>query len=436
MAYQTRCPECQAKLTLDDIPASDEAIECPKCGNQFTSADTKSRRTDDEPAPKKKKKKETSPDKKSKGASKAKADGANPVKIRKTKKKKSNPYILYLMATGALIILGAIGGIGYMLFGRVGKVEEMMLHVPSDFNLVRGMNVSLISRYPGYLSQLDPQFNKDIRDVAAELAVASGAQDAIEFTDYAIHAKKKAGGLAGQIFIIRTRETIDAKTVGPNIGAESNSDGVTYYRAKGRGLMANAMVYSPSNRLWIVVPAGPQQAAIFSASVAGPKSRESTLAGTYGDAGKKITGGHIWMLVCATGDLSGYIKTMGEGIKKDFAPLGNQMLNSKYYGQYILFGTSVKMGAAIDCDSKDTASTIATDMTDGPLGKGDDSEVPNETKKVLTFGGSKVFKETFLANIKYTYTGTCAYLQSYMPFVKMQEMITIFNNPNLAESGR
>ena len=32
MAYQTRCPECQAKLRLDDTPAADEEVECPKCG--------------------------------------------------------------------------------------------------------------------------------------------------------------------------------------------------------------------------------------------------------------------------------------------------------------------------------------------------------------------------------------------------------------------
>ena len=431
MAYQTRCPECQAKLTLDEIPASDEAIECPKCGNQFTSASAKRTQDDAGDRPEKKLKKDKS--KKPKG--KKDAGSASPVKIRKTRKKKSNPVILYLMAAGAIIILAAIGGIGYLLFGRGGKVDEMMTHVPGDFNLIRGMNVGLILRYPGYLPELDQHFNRDIRDVAGELAKAAGEDNAQSFCDYALHAKKKAGGLAGQLFIIRTRVAIDAKAIGAKLGSESNADGTAYWRANGRGHMANAIVYSPNNRLLIVVPNGPQQDSIFRASLGGPKAKEGTMAGKYGDAGKKITAGHIWTLVNASGDLQNYISSMGEGIKKDFAPLGNQMASSKFFGVWVTFGTAVKMGAAIDCDSKDTASNIAKNLTEGPLGKGDDSEVPNESKKVLSFSGSKVFKETFLANVKYTYTGTCAYLQSYMPFTKSSEMIRIFNNPNIAEGA-
>ncbi len=430
MAYQTRCPECQAKLTLDDTPAADEAIECPKCGNQFTGGSAKGKAPRDEPE-KKLKKKDKPKDKKPKNEK----GGTNPVKIRKTKKKKSNPIILYLMAAGALVILGAIGGIGYLLFGRVGKMDEMMSHVPGDFNLIRGMNVGLISKYPGYLKELEPQFNREVSDVASALASAAGEQNGMDFVDYAIAAKKKQGGVAGQLFIIRTRVAIDAKAIGAKLGAESNADGTPYWRASGRGLMANAIVFSPNNRLLIVVPAGGQQDTVFRASLAGPKAKENTMAGKYGDAGKKICSGHIWTLVNASGDLQNYVKTMGEAIKKDFPPLGNQMINSKYFGTWVTFGTYIKVGAAIDCDTKDTASNIATHLSDGPMGRGDDSEIPNESKKVMTFSGSKVFKETFLANIVYTYSGSCAFLQSKMPFSKSQEMLRIFNNPTMGESG-
>ena len=433
MAYQTRCPECQAKLTLDDIPAADEGIECPKCGNQFTSAAASAAAKGSRPEPEKKpKKKEKKGD--PKGAPKRDTRAGNDIKIRKTKKKKSNRTILYLMSAGALIILCAIGGIGYLLLGRVGKVDEIMSHVPADFNLIRGMNVSLISRYPGYLPELDPQFNKEVRDVAAELASAAGQDDAREFVDYAVHAKKKQGGLAGTVFVIRTRTAIDAKAIGAKLGAEQNADGTPYYRANGRGAMAGAIVFSPNNRLLVVVPAGPGQDAIFRTSLGGPKAKDTSLAGKYGDAGRKITAGHLWTLVCATGDMQPYISSMGESIKKEFAPLGNQMLKSKYFGTYVTFGTSIKFGAGIDCESKETAKAIATSLSEGPLGKGDDSEVPNETKKVMHFATVKVFKETFLANIKYTYTGDCAYLQSYMPFTKSQEMMRIFNNPFLGDA--
>lgn len=433
MAYQTRCPECQAKLTLDDIPDADEGIECPKCGNQFTSTASSAARDSRSDEPRKPKKpKDKKSGKKSKSA-KAAPDTGNKLKIRKTKKKKSNPIILYLMAAGALIILGTIGGIGYLLFGRVGKIDAMMSHIPADFNVVRGMNVGLIIRYPGYLPELDQQFNKDIRDVAAELGSAAGYNEAMDFVDYAVHGKKKQGGVAGQVFVIRTRAAIDFKTMGQKLGSEQNADGTVYYRCNGRGLMSGAIAFSPNNRLVVVVPAGGQQDAIFRTSLNGPKAKESTLAGIYGDAGKRITSGHIWTLINATGDMQSYISGMGESIKKDFAPLGNQMLKSKFFGIWVTFGTSVKMGAAIDCDSKETASNIATSLSEGPLGRGDDSEVPNDSKRVMTFAGNKVFKETFLANIKYTYSGQCAYFQSYMPFTKAREMLSLFNNPYLGD---
>lgn len=427
MAYQTRCPECQAKLTLDDIPSADEAIECPKCGNQFTSGQSKAKR------PEKKLEKKPAKEPKEKGSKKPNESQDNAVKKRKTKKKKSNPYILYMMAAGALVILAAVGGIGYFLFGRVNKVEEMMMHVPGDFNLARGMNVSLISKYPGYMPELDPQFNREIRDVAAELAAAAGGENAMDFVDYAVQAKKKQGGLAGEVIVIRTRTSIDSKAVLAKLGAEQTADGTTFVRATGRGLMANAIVYSPNNRLLIVVPAIGQQDAVFRASAGGPKAPDNTFGGKYGDAGKKITSGHIWMLVNASGDLQNYVSSMGEGLKKDFPALGGQMVKSKYFGTWLTFGTSVKVGAAIDCESKETASSIAAALRDGPLGKGDDSETPNETKRVIGFSGQKEFKEHLLANIKYTYTGACAFLESRLLYSKTKSIIRHFNNPAMGD---
>lgn len=432
MAFSTRCPECQAKLTLEDTPDADESIECPKCGNQFTptAAAAKSKKKDggDEEKPKKK------GDKKKKSKEKEKAAAPAGPKKRKTKKKKSNPIILYLMAGGGLVILAAVIGIGYFVFGRVGKAEAMLSHVPGDFNLVRGMNVGLIARYPGYMPTLDPQFKNGVEDVANELAIAAGGGTGVDFVDYAIHAKKKDKGLSGQVIVIRTRQKIDGKAIGAKLGAESNLDGMPYYKATGRGLMNGAIVYSPSDRLIVVVPATGSQEAIFRASAGGPKAKDGTLWGKMGDAGKKISSGHIWTMVIATGDLSGYISAMGAAIKKDFPKLGGAMGSSKYFGQWVMFGTSVKVGMAVDTDTKDTASEIATALKEGPLGKGDDSEMPNESKRLVSMNGTKEFKSEFLANVKYTYTGACVFLESKVNFEKGKAIINAFNNPFLTEA--
>lgn len=429
MAFVIRCPECQAKLTLDDTPDADESIECPKCGNQFTptAAAAKVKKKDGGDDKPKKKKKDG--DKKAKD----KAAPAGPKK-RKTKKKKSNPVILYLMAGGGLVILAAVIGIGYFVFGRTSKAEDMLSRVPGDFNLVRGMNVGLIARYPGYLPTLDPQFKNGVEEVANELATAAGGGTGLDFVDYAVHAKKKDKGLAGQVFVIRTRQKIDGKAIGSKLGPESNLDGMPYYKAKGAGLMNGAIVYSPNDRLIVVVPATGSQDAIFRASAGGPKAKDGTLWGKLGDAGKKISSGHIWTMVVASGDLSKYISTMGDQIKKDFPKLGGAMATSKFFGHWVMFGTSVKVGMGIDTDTKDTAAEIATSLKEGPLGKGDDSEMPNESKKAFNQHSSKEFKSELLANIKYTYTGACVYMESKVNFEKARQIINLFNNPFLTES--
>ena len=39
MAFDIRCPECKAKLRLDEAPDPDTPIECPLCGSQFAAPD-------------------------------------------------------------------------------------------------------------------------------------------------------------------------------------------------------------------------------------------------------------------------------------------------------------------------------------------------------------------------------------------------------------
>lgn len=429
MAFQTRCPECQAKLTLEEAPDADESIECPKCGNQFAAKPLKKKKAadDGDDPPAKKKDKEKKPkDKDPKAA-------AGPKK-RKTKKKKSNPLILYLMAGGGLVILVCVGLIGYLVFGRVGKVDEMMMHVPNDFNLVRGMNVGLIARYPGYMTELDPQFNKVVKEVAAELASAAGENDPVAFTDYALHAQRKKGGTTGEVVVVRTRQKIDFGAMGPKIGAAAAVDGATAYKSNARGKMAGAVVFSPNNRLLVVVLNTGQQDAVLRASVGGPKAKDTTLAGKMTDAGKKISSGHIWTMVVTEGDLAGYAKEIGAAVKKDFGKLAKELETTKFYGVWLMFGTSVRVGLGLDCDTKDTAAEVAKYLRDGPMGKGDDSEVPNESKKVLVGHGTKEFKSELLANIKYTYTGTCVYAESKVSFEKAKPIISQFNNPNLGDA--
>src|SRR5262245_55320658 len=137
MAFQTRCPECNAKLRFDETPDADEAIECPRCGHVCDPADRKpmqrkqtalggGRGGDDKPRKKK---------------SKGEGKSYNVPKKRRIKKKKSNPGILWAMVLGALVFGPLMGYFIYKLYFSEGKIGILMANVPGDCNWMRGLDV-------------------------------------------------------------------------------------------------------------------------------------------------------------------------------------------------------------------------------------------------------------------------------------------------------
>src|SRR5262245_31506095 len=101
VAFQTRCPECNAKLRFDEPPDSDEAIECPRCGHVFDSADAK-----EEPKVQKPIRSSDKPRKKKKSGEKK--DPKAPKK-RIAKKKKANLFLLWMLLGATAVIAPALG---------------------------------------------------------------------------------------------------------------------------------------------------------------------------------------------------------------------------------------------------------------------------------------------------------------------------------------
>jgi hypothetical protein len=431
MAYQTRCPECQAKLKLEDTPASDEVLECPKCGNQFTtaaaSAAARASGGGDKAA-------KSAVETKTKNKKKAKTGAEGKKKKKKVKKKKSNKAVMILMGLGGLAILASVIGIGYFIFGRVGKLDQIATYIPGDFNVVRGVNVGTISRYPGYIGEMDTQFGVGMKEVADQLAPAFGAEDGRSFTDIAVNARKKSGGVAGQMVIIRTRSSISPKDLASKFGAEQNMDGQTYYKATGgTGLMKNAAIFAPDSRHIVVVMAGSSQEAVLRAAVGGNKQKDQMLVSKLGATGRKIASGHLWTMVFSNGDLAKYNSDMAELVGKEavFKDLSEQLKSGKIFGQWVTFGTKVKVGVGCECADKDAAKRVANSLYEGPLGKGDDSELPNGVKNLSSVTSPKEFKSEFLANVKYSYSGECLFAEAPVNFEKGKQIITGFNNPSL-----
>jgi hypothetical protein len=436
MAYQTRCPECEAKLRLEETPAVDEMLECPKCGNQFTMSSKTASAGKSAPAGKSERssgKKESSEkaDRPTKTEKKPKKVKSGIGKKKKVRKKKSNNFILAMMGLGGFVILLSVIGIGYYVFGRVGKIDSMMSHIPADFNVIRGVNAGVITRYPGYSTEMDTQFGVAMREVADQLAPIVGYDDGKALTDICMHATRKAGGgVNGEMLVIRTRRSYDVKSLA-TLGGEQNIDGQLCYKSIGNGLMKNALVFGPSNRLIVVVTTTGSQDAIARTSIGGPKQLDSVFVSKLGATGRRISAGHLWTIVASTGDLAKYNVDMAESVKKDFPELGDQLGKAKLFGQWVTFGTGVKVGVAFDCEDKENAKKVAVSLDTGPLGKGDDSEVPNGVRGLTSISGQKEFKSDYLANLTYTYTGECVYAEAKMLFAKTKQIIAAFNNPRL-----
>jgi hypothetical protein len=444
MALEVRCPECRAKMRLDEPPEPGEAIECPRCGTHFAPAAgrraaadaAKAKKKDaagaDKPAREKTAVKDRPPRKAR--AAKPPAD-PNAPKRKRAKKKKSNKTVLTLMLVGALVILACIGGMGYFLFSSAGKVESMLVHVPGDCNIARGVNSGHIGKYVGYKSEMDRALGGALGECWNDLNVALRMGDTPE---YAVHGKVKNGGNAGNVFVFRTRSAFDPKGIGGALGgAEAQSGAQTYYTMPGRsGPLNQAAVYAPSDRIIVVVAAGPRQSDLLAKSVAGKANPDESFWGKMGRTGRRVSSGHIWAIVRADGDTRNYITELVKPIGNDYPELKAQADKSTVYGQWVSFGAKITFGAAIQCGSSEEASKLVDNFRNDPIGSQDETaEIPNSLKQAYGQFRSREMSE-FRSNLKFYADGDCAYLRSQMSNrEKATQPLTTFANPALADPG-
>jgi hypothetical protein len=421
MLLATRCPECRAKLRLDVAPDPGETIECPKCGSIFSPDDE----ADAAPPPKvKKPKKEKKP--------------AGPVgpKKRKVKKKKTNPVLLFGSLGVALAFVIALSVFLFIYMGKAGKVEEMLCYVPGECNLVRGVNTGQISKYPGFASEMDPFITSTINTAAGDLATAVGFDDAEDMQDYIVIAKSKKGpGSTGHVYVFKAKRSFPKPD--PLSGASgmkaSDSNGTTYYRSSGKGLLANANIFTPTNKLVVVVAAGPQQSELTNAVAAGGvKNKENMFAGKAGDTGRKISTGNNWILIRTEGPLKNYAKEIGASVKQSFPEFAKACESTSVIGWWTSYGSKgISFGGGVECGDSTQAWDVVKSMRESELGRQDDAEIPNDMKRAVSASGNKEFRE-FLAWLKFRGYGSCAYFTARMSGENGKQYSRFFNGPQIA----
>ena len=402
MPFATRCPECRTKLRLDAAPDDGGTVECPKCGSVFAPEEAA------EPTPKR--------EKRPKKEKKAKGPGGP--KKRKAKIKKTNPFFLFGMLGGAGVFVIGLGIFLFFYLGRAGKLDEMMSYVPGDCNVVRGINSGQIGKYPGFASEMDGYVTATVKTCAADLATSIGFDDGDDLLDYVVIGKAKKGPRnTGVVYVFRTKRAFPKPDPLAGVAslAPSDSGGATYYRSSGKGLLANAAVFTPTDRLVVVVPAGPQQQAMISAVAGGGvKNRENMFSGKAGDTGRRVSAGNHWILVRPEGTLKNYAKDMGASVKGPFPAFNKACESTPVLGWWTTYGgKGISFGGGIECADSTAAWDLIRSMRDGELGKQDDAELPSDFKRAVSSAGSKEFRE-FLSKLSFRGSGKCAYFTATM----------------------
>jgi DNA-directed RNA polymerase subunit RPC12/RpoP len=417
---QLKCPECGAKLRMTDPPMADEKIECPKCGTVFTpSGSAPAAPVEPEPAPE-----PTPTTKKKKGP-----------RRRKAKVKKTNPYFLFILIGSALTLLVVLGILFYWLFGKAGKVQEMLTVIPAECNHARGINAGQIRKYPGYAAEVDKIITPDVKSAAQEMGQAADMSGE-DMSDYVVIARSRKGGTVATVYVFRANKDIDGGRLGAGLGGTAEQiDGQTVYRIRsgGASMLAGSVVFPSSKRVVAVAVAGPRQADMVKGMVAGKTAtnKDDTFYGKVGVTGAKVSAGNIWLLVRNTDDLKSYAGATGDTMAEAFKAMADEMGKTPVFGMWTSYGAGgIRFGFAIQASSPERAKELAKGMEDGPLGKKDDAEIPNGMKKGYSQSTSKEFRE-FLSNLKFTTSGDCAMILSKMSNQMANQIAGTMNNSQL-----
>lgn len=408
MAFDIRCPECKAKLRLDEAPDPDTPIECPRCGSQFGAPDDAAPAAANGKKPKKE---------------------AGPQKRKKAKKKKTNPVFLLVAIAFGLVSIFAIGmGLRWYV-GRADKVTEMLTYVPGECNWVRGINTGQLAAYPGYKDQVARFNTPAVQSASNDLATAAG-QDPADFLNYLIIAKSRQAGGTGTMYVIRSKKSFKPDAVGAALGATPmNAGGQTCYQAgpNAGGVLAGATVFMPTSRIIVIIPPGNGQ--MLSGATGG---KANSFGGNLDATSKLVIKGSIWLLVKSSGSLSNYLPESVVVVEKDFPRLYERSKTAKTFGVWTTpGGAGVRVGAAMQCGSSKEASELATYFGQGPLSKGDESEPPNQMRSNVQLCGDKRAFGEFMQFISYKTDGPCAYFTSKVEGDNAKRLMDTFNSTTL-----
>lgn len=457
MAVELRCPECRAKLKLEEAPDAGTDVECPKCGTVFPAPEPEIEDEDD--APKKKKKSDDKPKRDKDGSGegkkkdkKAKAGaGADPKgpKRRKAKKRETSKGLLIGVIVAGLVMLGFVTGLLVHLLGRTSKSVEMMYYVPEDAHSLVGLNLGHAQKYPEFYKSLSGTFgDKEFKAAGDGIGRALGVTDVDGLTDYVVYGTNSKGHSA---IVFRTKNEINADGLGKLPGAKQQTlDGRTYYAVDGfRSGAARTRVFAPTNRLVVVCPQDVPEAA-FKKILSGNAGAQDKTAGVrMGDLGKRVTRGTFWELQLYDGEVKPPTAATtpkdgaspgGDDSKAQLARIKAETLSgSKGYGLKASIGSrEVRFEVVVWYGDSEKASSTSKKWSESDLGKGDEGTPPRWWKGEVDPLGKKLGAQ-LLANVGCGSSGELFYARSAVDTVDLKDsvssVVSKFTGPSTGSGG-
>ena len=369
----------------------DTPIECPRCGSTFTPAESR-------PAP---------------AAGKAKAAGGKPAGGKRKKNKDDEPKTREFMNPVLLLAIIATGLIAYIavaaatvhVLGKAGRVTDMMAYLPADCTVVRGANLKILGRYPGYKAEYDKYVTPEVAATLDALRTASGLEEEDAFTDYVLTGTNGSGA----VHAIRCRDDFVPEQIGEGLnGTPVDVGGTPCYQlpATAPGLLAGAHIYMPTYRHVVVVRGGGNQ---LRASLAGFEDPDESFLAGLSDAGEKCMSGHTWVIVRSRILVSAIGTSVAED--KDLKRFAEATKTSNEMGAWNSFGGRVRFGAAIDCGSSSVASDLAGDLRESEYSKGDEAELSRPFKSAFPGSYNKEFL-AYLSAMSFESDGTALVIVS------------------------
>ncbi len=295
MAVQVRCPECEARLRLEEPPEEGTEIECPRCGTAFpwrsvsrsdggvnnrpvaAAAAANSPATQTRP---KKKKRDTD---------------APPRKIR-IKKKKTNPAILAAAATGGVVFVLTVSLLLYWFFSRKSVAEEMIAYLPTQCDEVYGINYGHISRYPKFFENCEQAMGGyGFRRAMDALSKALGEQP-VNCIDYVVQGYGRSGSKTLEATVFRTSIEVSPAVLEKLPEKKKyTAAGVDYYTINDPGLRyPGCRVFAPTPRL-VVFARGDMGEDVFQNMLKGHRDNpDQTAFGRARPLAKEAARGTVW----------------------------------------------------------------------------------------------------------------------------------------------